>query len=82
MEFQIFIKNQIRKSAYRNIVITMVIEGFGVPEMKTKIQNIQFTYAQEIKKIKESNLSPGVGLIIVMYQIYSGLKNWGQSKRM
>ncbi|CAI6359235.1 unnamed protein product [Macrosiphum euphorbiae] len=46
-----------RESAYRSIVIAMAIEGFGVPEVKTKIKNIRSTYAQEIKKIKESKKS-------------------------
>jgi len=46
-----------RESAYRNIVTAMAIEGFGVPEVKTKIKNIRSTYAQEIKKIKESKKS-------------------------
>lgn len=46
-----------RESAYRSIVTAMAIEGFGVPEVKTKIKNIRSTYAQEIKKIKESKKS-------------------------
>lgn len=55
-----------RESTYRNIVTAMVIEGFGVPEIKIKIKNIRSTYSREMKKIKESKKSgSGVDSICV-----------------
>jgi hypothetical protein len=39
-----------REAACKEIVKAMDIEGFGVPEVKNKIKNVRYTYAQEIKK--------------------------------
>lgn len=43
-----------RESAYRTIVTTIPIEGFGVPEVKIKIKIICSTYNRELKTVRQS----------------------------
>lgn len=45
---------QTKQSAIRELEKTMNIPGFGEKQIRLKIKNIRSTYAQEIKKIKES----------------------------
>lgn len=46
-----------RETAFKEIQEVMGIEGFGVTEIKNKIKALRSTYAQELKKIKDSKKS-------------------------
>jgi len=46
-----------RQMAIEKIATEMNIEGFGAPEIKSKINNIRSAYCQEMKKINASKQS-------------------------
>jgi len=46
-----------RQIALEKIATEMNIDGFGIPEIKSKINNIRSAYCQEVKKINASNKS-------------------------
>ncbi|XP_050310796.1 uncharacterized protein LOC126746528 [Anthonomus grandis grandis] len=56
----IYKNKQARYSAYKEIEEIMGIEGFGVPEIKNKIQALRSIYPQEKKKIRDS-MKSGAG---------------------
>lgn len=49
----------------------MGMENFGIAEVKAKINTLRSTYAQELKKVRESNCS-GAGTL----EIYTPSLNW------